>query len=84
MTTVQPDLYKVFIKRAWNDLSPKLLAFLTGGTAATVIVHLLVTYTGIVLEPGLAALLVTLAGTVLGYIKSDSEVVDLAEIETLA
>lgn len=70
------DPVKIHIDRAWKDFAPKVLAFLTGGTAATAIVAFLNTYAGVTLDPGLAALIVTLAGSILGYFVKDSATVD--------
>jgi energy-converting hydrogenase Eha subunit B len=71
---------KVKITRAWTDLAPKLLAFLTGGTAASAIVAALDRYAGVHLEPGLAALLVTLAATLLGYFVKDKAIIDAGTV----
>ncbi|HXH34316.1 MAG TPA: hypothetical protein VNJ54_07885 [Plantibacter sp.] len=67
---------KIKITRLWSDIAPKLLAFLTGGTAASAIVYALDRYAGVQLEPGLAAFLVTLAATILGYFVKDTATVD--------
>lgn len=71
---------KIKIRRAWSDLAPKLLAFLTGGTAASAIVYALDNYFGVALEPGLAALVVTVAATVLGYFVKDNVTVSPGQV----
>lgn len=71
---------KIKIRRAWSDLAPKLLAFLTGGTAASAIVYALDNYFGVSLEPGLAALVVTVAATVLGYFVKDTATVTPVQV----
>jgi len=67
---------KVAITRAWTDLAPKLLAFLTGGTAATATVLILHSYFNVDIDPALAAAIVTVAGTILGYFVKDTTVID--------
>jgi predicted anti-sigma-YlaC factor YlaD len=62
---------KVVITRAWADLAPKLVAFLTGGTAATVILSLASTYLGLDLDPAVTGAIVVALGTVLGYFVRD-------------
>jgi hypothetical protein len=71
-----PIPVKVAITRAWNDLAPKLVAFLTGGTAATVVVQILSTYFGIELDPALVGAIVVAVGTILGYFVKDNAVID--------
>ena len=71
---------KVKITRAWTDLAPKLLAFLTGGTAATVVVGILHTYAGVDIDPALASVVVVVAGTILGYFVKDKAVIDAGTV----
>ncbi len=67
------NIAKVAITRAWTDLAPKLVAFLTGGTAATVIISLASTYLGVQLDPAVTGAIVVAVGTVLGYIVKDTQ-----------
>lgn len=67
---------KVAITRAWKDLAPKLVSFLLGGTAATVIVQLAATYFDLVLDPVVVGAIVVFVGTILGYFTRDTAVID--------
>jgi uncharacterized membrane protein (DUF485 family) len=67
------NIAKVAITRAWTDLAPKLVAFLTGGTAATVIISLASTYFGVQLDPAVTGAIVVAVGTVLGYFVKDTQ-----------
>jgi hypothetical protein len=72
---------KVKITRAWADLAPKLLAFLTGGTAGTFVVLVLSRYFGVEIDPALATALVTIAATILGYFVKDKAVIDAGTVK---
>lgn len=80
MTDNTQNPVKVAIKRAWMDLAPKLLAFLTGGTAASIIVQILHDYFGFNAELGLVSFIVTIAGVVLAYFVKDTVKLDRSTI----
>lgn len=82
MTMPSGNVVKVAITRAWTDLAPKLLAFLTGGTAATVIVTLLDKYLGVGIDPSLAGVIVVVAGAILGYFVKDKALIDGGTVTT--
>lgn len=71
---------KVAITRAWKDLAPKLVAFLTGGTAASIIVQFASTYFGWQLDPGLVGIIVVFVGGLLGYFVKDTAVIDAGTV----
>lgn len=71
MTHAEPTIVKVRIYRAWNDLAPKLKAFLAGSGTAAILVSVLHNYAGVTIDPALAAVFVSVAGTVLGYFVPD-------------
>jgi uncharacterized membrane protein len=71
---------KVKITRAWTDLAPKLLAFLTGGTAATTLIFILSRYFDVTIDASLANVIVVVAGTVLGYLVKDKAVIDAGTV----
>lgn len=62
---------KYRIIRAWGRLAPKLLVFLTTGLSATILISIADSF-GYELEPGLAAVIVTVVSTVAGYFKADT------------
>lgn len=76
-----PAKIKVGIHRAWADLAPKLLAFLTGGTAGTTIVFILSRYFGVEIEPDVAAGIVTILAVVLGYFTRDNVKIDARNVD---
>lgn len=80
MSHAEVSPVKVKITRAWSDLAPKLLAFLTGGTAATAVVAVLHTYFGVDIDPALASAIVVVAGTILGYFVKDKAVIDARNV----
>lgn len=75
MTHASIDPVKVTIKRVWNDLSRKLLAFLAGGLTGSALVAGL-SYLGVHLEPALASTIVVVVASVAGYIKKEVAVLD--------
>ena len=75
MTTTTRTVTVSVLKRAWNDLEPKLLAFLATGLTATAVVSA-ADYVGVHLPDGLAALIVLLVGGIAGYVKSSTNKVD--------
>jgi len=76
-----PAKIKVAIRRAWADLAPKLIAFLTGGTAATVIVSIASTYFDVQLDPAVVGAIVVAAGTILGYFVRDNVKIDARNVD---
>ena len=81
MSNAELSPIKVKLTRAWSDLAPKLVAFLTGGTAVTIIVGALHVYADVVVDPALAGVFVTFAGGLLGYFVKDTTTVDAADID---
>ena len=61
---------KTRLIRAWADLAPKLVAFLGTSAAVTGLIALLAAF-GIVIDPITAGALVTIIGTVVGYLVPD-------------
>jgi hypothetical protein len=59
------------IPRAWNDLAPKLWAFLATGLTASIVVQI-GAYFGLEVEPGFASVVVVVVGAIAGYIKKDT------------
>lgn len=72
---------RVAITRAWNDLAPKLVAWLLGGSATAVILHVATTYFGLVLDPTVANAIVIAVGTILGYFVRDKAVIDAGSVK---
>ena len=75
MTTTTRTVTVSVLKRDWNDIEPKLLAFLATGLTATAVVSA-ADYVGIHLPDGLAALVVLIVGGIAGYVKSSTNKVD--------
>lgn len=69
--TVVRTITKNVISRAWNDLEPKLVAFLATGLSASVVIEA-ANYLGWDINPGLAAVIATVVATVFGYLKSST------------
>lgn len=67
---------KTRLIRAWTDLAPKLVAFLGTSAAVTGLIALLAAF-GIVIDPITAGAIVTIVGTVVGYLVPDKVVVPL-------
>lgn len=67
---------KTRLIRAWSDLAPKLVAFLGTSAAVTGLIALLAAF-GIILDPITAAAIVTILGTVVGYLVPDKIVTPL-------
>lgn len=67
---------KTRLIRAWSDLAPKLVAFLGTSAAVTGLIALLAAF-GIVIDPITAGALVTIIGTVVGYLVPDKIVTPL-------
>lgn len=61
---------KTKLLRAWSDLAPKLVAFLGTSAAVTGLIALLAAF-GIVIDPITAGALVTVIGSVVGYLVPD-------------
>lgn len=59
------------IKRAWYALAPKLVAFLTAGLSATLVIQIADAF-GFEMPTGIANLIVMAAGVIAGYIKTDT------------
>jgi hypothetical protein len=72
------------LTRAWNQIAPKVLAFLTTGLSASLLITLADKYLDVTLEPGLAGFIVTAVAFVAGYIKKDSIVLPEDEPKHLA
>lgn len=72
---------KTPIVRAWTNLAPKLLAFFATGLSATIIIQVAATF-GYAIEPGLAAVIATVVGTIAGYIKKDHVLLDAGTAST--
>lgn len=68
-TTTTGAKYRII--RAWGRLAPKLIVFLTTGLSATILISAADAF-GFELEPGLAAVIVTVVSTVAGYFKADT------------
>ena len=74
---------KLYVSRAWSDLEPKLLGWLTGGTSVTAIIYILQRYFGIALDSTTANVIVVILGTLLGYfVHSNVSVSSLAAVVT--
>ena len=73
MTTVI-TVTKNIIHRAWNDLEPKLIAFLATGLTASGLIWV-ADYVGFKLTAPEAGLIVLLVGTIAGYIKASTTTV---------
>jgi len=71
MTTTTRTVTVTVLKRDWNDIEPKLLAFLATGLTATAVVSA-GDYVGIHIPVGLAMLVVMVVGAVAEYIKSST------------
>ena len=71
MTTTTRTVTVSVLKRDWNDIEPKLLAFLATGLTATAVVSA-GDYVGIHIPVGLAMLVVMVVGAVAEYIKSST------------
>ena len=76
MTTTTRTVTVTVLKRDWNDLEPKLLAFLATGLTATAVVSA-GDYVGIHIPVGLAMLIVMVVGAVAEYIKSSTNKVSV-------
>lgn len=68
------------IKRAWQNLAPKLVAFLATGVSASLVLQVASSF-GFTIEPGLASVIAVVVGTIAGYIKSDSVLLDAGALE---
>jgi hypothetical protein len=75
MSHIEIDPVKVTIKRAWNDVSRKLIAFLATGLTSTGLIAGLA-YAGIHIDAPLATLLVVVISALAGYIKPERAVID--------
>jgi hypothetical protein len=75
MSHIQIDPVKVTIKRAWNDVSRKLIAFLATGLTSTGLIAGLA-YAGIHIDAPLATLLVVVVSAAAGYVKRERAVID--------
>ena len=75
MSHIEIDPVKVTIKRRWNDVSRKLLAFLATGLTSTGLIAGLA-YAGIHIDPTLASLLVVIVSALAGYTKPERAVID--------
>lgn len=71
MSTITRTISVNVITRAWTDLEPKLLAFLTTGLSAGVITEA-ANYLGYSINPALAVVIATLVATIAGYLKSST------------
>lgn len=71
MSTKISSVIKDVVKRDWNDLEPKLVAWLATGLTASGLIEA-AKYAGITLDPGQAGLAVVILGTIAGYIKASS------------
>ena len=71
MTTTTRTVTVSVLKRDWNDIEPKLLAFLATGLTATAVVSA-GDYVGLHIPVGLAMLVVMVVGAVAEYIKSST------------
>ena len=71
MTTTTRTVAVSILKRDWNDIEPKLLAFLATGLTATAVVSA-GDYVGVHLPDGVAALIVLVVGAIAGYVKSST------------
>jgi len=71
MTTTTRTVTISVLKRDWNDIEPKLLAFLATGLTATAVVSA-GDYVGLHIPVGLAMLVVMVVGAVAEYIKSST------------
>ena len=65
---------KSVITRDWNDLEPKLIAFLATGLTATALIQF-AGYAGFALTPALASLIVVCVSAIAGYVKKSSQTV---------
>jgi hypothetical protein len=71
MTTIVQTITTSVIHRAWGDIEPKLLATLATGVSASFITEA-ASYVGYSINPGLAVLLSSLIGLLVGYWKSST------------
>lgn len=71
MSTQVTTIVKSVVRRDWNDLEPKLIAFLATGLTATGLVQF-AAFLGVHPTPAQAALAVLVISSIAGYIKSSS------------
>lgn len=83
MSTKISTVIKSVVKRDWNDLEPKLVAFLATGLTASGVIEA-AKYAGITLDPGQAGLAVVLLSSIAGYIKSSSSKADAPNADVAA
>ena len=87
MATTTRTVTVSVLKRDWNDIEPKLLAFLATGLTATAVVSA-GDYVGLHIPVGLAMLVVMVVGAVAEYIKSSTTKVsvpaDVAPVPAVA
>ena len=76
MATTTRTVTVSVLKRDWNDIEPKLLAFLATGLTATAVVSA-GDYVGLHIPVGLAMLVVMVVGAVAEYIKSSTSKVSV-------
>lgn len=69
--TIVRTVTKNVITRAWTDIEPKLLAFLTTGLSAGVITEA-ANYLGFTINPALAIVIATVVASIAGYFKSST------------
>ena len=76
MATTQ--VLKNVTKRAWNDLEPKLVTWLTSGLTVTGIIQY-GDVVGVSITPAQGALLVVIIGTIAGYFKHSTTSVEFPD-----
>ena len=62
---------EVALKRAWNDIAPKVLAYLATGLTGSAVVAVLALI-HVTVAPGLAASIVVAVSAIAGYFMPDS------------
>lgn len=84
MSTKISTVIKSVIKRDWNDLEPKLVAWLAAGLTTSGVIEV-AKYAGVTLDPGQAGLVVLIIGSIAGYItKSSSKAAAVAPAAPVA
>lgn len=81
--TATTQVLKNVTARAWNDLEPKLITWLTTGLTVTGIVQY-GDLAGLHIAPAQAALAVVVIGTIAGYFKHSTSTVQFQETPIIA
>ena len=70
MTIVQ-TITKNVLKRAWNDIEPKVLSFLATGLSAALVIKA-GEYAGVTIDPAAAVAIAAVIAGLAGYLKSST------------